>query len=78
MLWSRSFALALLLVFFFIGNNAKSQDHSSSPHGVYPLSKFAPGQWVEKVSGDFTIPESILYFGFIRMQDILLCPTRIR
>src|SRR4029077_11232777 len=36
-------------------DNAKSQDHSG-PHSVYPLSRFQPGQWVEKVSGDFTRP----------------------
>ena len=37
------------------GDNAKAQDQSGQ-HSVYPLSKFQPGQWVEKVSGDFTKP----------------------
>jgi hypothetical protein len=40
---------------FLTWDNAKSQDHSAS-HTVYPLTRFQPGQWVEKVSGDFTKP----------------------
>jgi hypothetical protein len=42
--------LALLLVLG--GNSAQSQDPAA--HGVVPLHTFHPGQWVEKVWGDFT------------------------
>ena len=51
----RTVSLATLLAFSLTWHNAKSQDHSAS-HSVYPLSKFQPGQWVEKISGDFTKP----------------------
>jgi len=47
-------SLVILLALSLAGS-AKSQDHSAS-HSVYPLGKFQPGQWVEKVSGDFTKP----------------------
>jgi hypothetical protein len=42
-------------------NNAKSQDRAADHH-VYPLNKFRPGQWVEKVSGDFTKPGETFVF----------------
>ena len=42
-------------------DNAKAQDQSGQ-HSVYPLSKFQPGQWVEKVSGDFTKPAAPFVF----------------
>ena len=41
--------------------DAKAQDHSAS-HCVYPLSEFQPGQWVERVSGDFTKPGAPFVF----------------
>ena len=47
--------MGFLLAFSLTCDVAKSQDHSAS-HSVYPLNKFQPGQWVEKVSGDFTKP----------------------
>ena len=40
---------------------AYSQDHPAS-HSVYPLSKFQPGQWVERVIGDFTKPGEAFVF----------------
>ena len=49
---ARKFVLALLLVLG--GNSAQSQDPAA--HGVVPLHTFQPGQWVEKVWGDFTKP----------------------
>src|ERR1700675_2094466 len=52
---ARTVSLVILLAFFLTWDNAKPQDHSAS-HSVYPLNKFQPGQWVEKVSGDFTKP----------------------
>jgi hypothetical protein len=52
---TRTVSLGLLLSFSLVWNHAKSQDHSSS-QSVYPLSKLQPGQWIEKVSGDFTKP----------------------
>jgi hypothetical protein len=36
-------------------DHAKAQDQSGQ-HNIYPLSKFQPGKWVERVSGDFTKP----------------------
>jgi hypothetical protein len=48
--FARLFVLALLLVLG--GNSAQSQDPAT--HGVLPLHTFQPGQWVEKVWGDFT------------------------
>jgi hypothetical protein len=39
-----------LLVLFVVENNAEAQD--SATHGVVPLHKHPPGQWVEKVWGD--------------------------
>jgi hypothetical protein len=47
---ARIFVLALLLVLG--GNTAQAQD--PAVHGVVPLHTFQPGQWVEKVWGDFT------------------------
>ena len=52
---TRTVSLVILLTFSLTWDNAKPQDHSAS-QSVYPLSKFQPGQWVEKVSGDFTKP----------------------
>ena len=48
-----TFSLVILLA--FSAQDAKAQDHSA-PHRVYPLNKFQQGQWVERVSGDFTRP----------------------
>lgn len=48
----RIFFLVLLLA--LCGNNAQSQDPAR--HGVIPLHTMAPGQWVEKVWGDFSRP----------------------
>ena len=55
LLSSRTVSIVILLAFFLTSDNAKAQDQSGQ-HSVYPLSKFQPGQWVEKVSGDFTKP----------------------
>ena len=52
---ARTVSLVILLAFSLTWDHATSQDHSAS-HNAYPLSKFQPGQWVEKVSGDFTKP----------------------
>jgi hypothetical protein len=52
---ARTVAFVILLAFSIPSDNAKAQDHSAS-QSVYPLSKFRPGQWVERVSGDFTKP----------------------
>jgi hypothetical protein len=49
------------MALFLTWDNAKAQDHSAS-HTVYPLTKFQPGQWVEKVSGDFTKPGEAFVF----------------
>ena len=51
----RAVSLVILLASSLTWDNAKSQDHPAS-HSVYPLSNFQPGQWVEKVTGDFTKP----------------------
>ena len=72
---SRNFVIAAVLAFALTGDNAKSQDHSE-PHRVYPLSKFTPGQWVEKVSGDFTKPGEPFVFrihqdaGYITLPHV--------
>ena len=58
---ARVVSLIILLVFSLSWDNARSQDHPAS-HSVYPLSKFQPGQWVEKVSGDFTKPGESFVF----------------
>ena len=50
---SRTASIVILLALPFTWDNAKAQGQSGQ-HNVYPLSKFQPGQWVEKVSGDFT------------------------
>lgn len=47
--------IIVLLGLSLTWGDALPQDHSA-PHMVYPLEKFQPGQWVEKVSGDFTKP----------------------
>ena len=52
---SRTVSIVILLVLSFTWDNAKAQDPSGQ-RSVYPLSRFQPGQWVEKVSGDFTKP----------------------
>ena len=49
----RTFSLTSLLAVSLLGTSARSQDHPTE-HTVVPLDNFAPGQWVEKVSGDFT------------------------
>ncbi len=51
----------ILLALSLAWNTAKSQDHAAAQH-VYPLDKFQPGQWVEKVSGDFTKPGEAFVF----------------
>ena len=58
---ARVFSLVSLLAFSLSWDNAKSQNHTAS-HSVYALSKFQPGQWVEKVSGDFTKPGESFVF----------------
>ena len=55
MLSTRTVSIVILLALSFAFHNAKAQDQSAQ-HSVYPLSQFQPGQWVEKVSGDFTKP----------------------
>ena len=55
MLSTRTVSIVILLALSFTFDNAKAQDQSAQ-HSVYPLSRFQPGQWVEKVSGDFTKP----------------------
>ena len=55
MLSTRTVSIVILLALSCTFDNAKAQDQSAQ-HGVYPLSRFQPGQWVEKVSGDFTKP----------------------
>ena len=77
MLSTRTVSIVILLALSFTFDNAKAQDQSAQ-HSVYLLSRFQPGQWVEKVSGDFTKPEIRSCFGFIRMPDISLFPTLIR
>ena len=52
---TRTVSIVILLALSFTFDNAKAQDQSAQ-HSVYPLSRFQPGQWVEKVSGDFTKP----------------------
>ncbi len=44
------FFLAPLLSLFIVASSAQSPD--LTPHAVVSLHSFAPGQWVEKVSGD--------------------------
>lgn len=51
----RLLSVAVLLAFFLVTDNAKSQDHPAS-HTVVPLNPFSEGQWVEKVSGDSSKP----------------------
>lgn len=51
----RTVCLALLLMFSLVRDNAKSQDRPAH-HSVVPLNKFSPGQWVEKVWGDYSQP----------------------
>ena len=46
----RIFLLALLLALSPTGSTVKSQEPAR--HGVVPLNKFSPGQWIEKVWGD--------------------------
>ena len=55
MLSTRTVSIVILLALSFTFDTAKAQDQSAQ-HSVYPLSRFQPGQWVEKVSGDFTKP----------------------
>jgi hypothetical protein len=43
------------MAFSLFGDNAKSQDQPSH-HGVVSLNNFSPGQWVEKVRGDYSKP----------------------
>jgi len=50
--FARIVVLALLLGAFA----AFAQSHTPAPHHVVPLHTFSPGQWVEKVSGDFSKP----------------------
>jgi len=52
---SRTVSILILLALSLTWDHAKAQDQSGQ-HSVYPLSTFQPGQWVEKVSGDFTKP----------------------
>jgi len=51
----RIFSLALLLAFSLGSNHAESQS-PPAVHSVVPLTKFQPGQWVEKVWGDPSKP----------------------
>jgi hypothetical protein len=60
----RIFSLALL--FALSGNIAQSQDPAR--HSVVPLHVMSPGQWVEKVWGDFTKPGEPFVF---RVWEIL-------
>lgn len=55
MLSFRAFCLAVLLAFSLVRDNGKSQDQPAH-HRVVPLNKIAPGQWVEKVWGDYSRP----------------------
>jgi len=55
MLSTRTVSIVILLALSFTFDNAKAQDQSGQ-HNISPLSKFQPGQWVERVSGDFTKP----------------------
>jgi len=48
----RVFFLVPLLALSFVCGHAQSPD--PAPHAVVPLHTFAPGQWVERVSGDPT------------------------
>src|SRR6476469_3553749 len=50
---SRTVSIVILLALSLGRDTAKAQDQSGQ-HRVSPLSTFQPGQWVEKVSGDFT------------------------
>jgi len=50
----------MLLALSLGRGNAKAQDQSAQ-HGVYPLSAFQPGQWVERVSGDFKKLEPFVF-----------------
>ena len=52
---ARLVSLVIVSTFSLAWDSANAQNHSAS-HSVYPLSTFQPGQWVEKVSGDFTKP----------------------
>jgi len=52
---SRTVSILILLASSLTWDHAKAQDQSGQ-HDIYPLSKFQPGQWVERVSGDFTKP----------------------
>ena len=52
---SRTVSILILLALSLTWDHAKAQDQSGQ-HDIYPLSKFQPGQWVERVSGDFTKP----------------------
>jgi len=52
---SRTVSIVILLALSLGRDTAKAQDQSGQ-HSVSPLSTFQPGQWVEKVSGDFTKP----------------------
>jgi hypothetical protein len=49
----KSVRLASLLILPLLATPAHPQDHPTQ-HVVVPLDNFAPGQWVEKVSRDFT------------------------
>jgi hypothetical protein len=53
----RIFFLALVLALSLTGNGVPSQ--GPAHHGVVPLNKFSPGQWVEKVWGDPDKPGAV-------------------
>src|SRR5678816_4879346 len=80
MLSTRTVSIVILLALSFTFDNAKAQDQSAQ-HSVYPLSRFQPGQWVEKVSGDFTKPGDPFVFrihqdaGYITLPHTCLLYT---
>ncbi len=58
---SRVVSLVILLASALTWDTAYPQAQPAS-HSVYPLSKFQPGQWVERVTGDFTKPGEAFVF----------------
>ena len=62
----------LALLFALSGNHAQSQDPAR--HGVVPLHTMPPGQWVEKVWGDFSKPGEPFVFRIHQDEGYITLP----
>src|SRR4029078_5071290 len=73
MLSTRTVSIVILLALSCTFDNAKAQNQSAQ-HSVSPLSRFQPGQWVEKVSGDFTKPGDPFVFRVYQAAGYITLP----